>query len=225
MRRTMAVVWVIALTLTVPVLLVSRAGEVGMTIESSPSSSFQVCQTSGPSFDLTLMPGFVDLVPGSEPVTLILELRVEVTDPDGVSVVIGSYKNESSSEWTNVTMLEDLSTGIPDDYVAEPLNYTMVGTNWLVIWYVIFHANDSLGNWNTSDLHKMSVCRQGLARQDSSTTPNNTIDITAITVVAPAAALVVGITSLLYMISRHRRCPPVLTFSVLRAALEFAKPW
>ena len=216
----MAVVWVIALTLTVPVLLVSRAGEVGMTIESAPSSSFQVCQTSGPSFDLTSMPDFVDLIPGSEPVTLTLELRVEVTDPDGVSVVIGSYKNESSSEWTNVTMLEDLSSGIPDDYVAEPLNYTMVGTNWLVIWDVIFYANDSLGNWNTSDLHKMSVCRQGY-----STTPNSTIDITAIPVVALAAALIVIITSLLYMIHRHRRRSPVLTFSVLRTAPEFAKPW
>ena len=224
MRRTIAVVWVIALTLTVPVLLVSRAGEIGMTIESSPSSSFQVCQTSGPSFDLTYMPGFVDLVPGSEPVTLILELRVEVTDPDGVSVVIGSYKNESSSEWTNVTMLEDLSSGNPDDYVAEPLNYTMVGTNWLVIWYVIFYANDSLGNWNTSDMHKMSVCRQGYSTTPNNTT-NDTIDITAITVVALAAALVVGITSLLYMISRHRRSSPVLTFSVLRTAPEFAKPW
>lgn len=169
-----------------------------MTIESSPSSSFQVCQTSGPSFDLTSMPGFVDLIPGSEPVTLTLELRVEVTDPDGVSVVIGSYKNESSSDWTNVTMLEDLS-GSPDDYVAKPLNYTMVGTNWLVIWDVIFYANDSLGNWNTSDMHKMSVCRQGY-----STTPNNPIDITATTVVALAAALIVIVTSLLYMIHRHR---------------------
>lgn len=192
MRRTMAVVWVIALTLTVPVLLVSRAGEVGMTIESSPSSSSHVCQTSGPSFDLTSMPGFADLVPGSEPVTLTLELRVRVTDPDGVSVVIGSYKNESSSEWTNVTMLEDLSLGNPDDYVAKPLNYTMVGTNWVVIWDVIFYANDSLGNWNTSDLHKMSVCRQGYS------------PIPSITVVALAAALIAIITSLLYMIRRHR---------------------
>ena len=218
MRRTIAVVWVIALTLTVPVLLVSRAGEVGMTIESSPSSSFQVCQTSGPSFDLTSMPGFVDLVPGSEPVTLTLELRVGVTDPDEVSVVIGSYKNESSSEWTNVTMLEDISSGIPDDYVAEPLNYTMVGTNWIVIWDVIFYANDSLGNWNTSDLHKMSVCRQGY-----STTPN-------FTVVALATALMVMVVItlllfLLYMIHRHRRSSPVLTFSVFRTAPEFAEPW
>ena len=208
MRGPITGVWVIALTLIVPVLLVSRAGEVGMTIESSPSSSFQVCQTSGPSFDLTSMPGFVDLVPGSEPVTLTLELRVEVTDPDGVSVVIGSYKNESSSEWTNVTMLEDLSPGNPDDYVAEPLNYTMVGTNWLVIWDVIFYANDSLGNWNTSGLHKMSVCRRG-----SSTTPNSTIDITAFTVVALVTALIVVITPLLYMIHRHRRYSPVLTYS------------
>jgi len=213
MRRTIAVVWVIALTLTVPVLLVSRAGEVGMTIESSPSSTFQVCQTSGPSFDLTYMPEFIDLVPGSEPVTLTLELRVGVTDPDGVSAVIGSYKNESSSEWTNVTMLEDLSSGSPDDYVAEPLNYTMVGTNWIVVWDVIFYANDSLGNWNTSDMHKMSVCRQGY--------------ISAHTVVALAAALVlvVGTTSLLYMIHRHRRRSPVLTFSVFRTAPEFAEPW
>jgi len=64
---------------------------------------------------------------------------------------------------------------------------------------VIFYANDSLGNWNTSDLHKMSVCRQGY-----STTPNTTIDVAAITVIALAAALIVVITSLLYMIHRHR---------------------
>jgi hypothetical protein len=107
------------------------------------------------------MPGFADLVPGTEPVNLTLELRVGVTDPEGVSVVIGSYKNYSSSEWTNVSMSRDASTSNPDDFVAWPLNYMITEPSFVFMWDIKFHANDTLGNWNTSELRQISICRQG----------------------------------------------------------------
>ncbi|MHA2135770.1 MAG: hypothetical protein ACW99J_18085, partial [Candidatus Thorarchaeota archaeon] len=140
-------------------------------------------QSSGPSFDLTGMPGFSDLVSGTEPINRTLELRVGVTDPDGVSTVIGSYKNSSETEWTNVTMVRDMSYA--DDYVAEPLNYTIVGAHFLVVWDIIFYSNDTLDNWATSELFRMSVSRQG-----ERTDPDNTVDpITVLLVVLSSAAL------------------------------------
>ncbi|MBN2228354.1 MAG: hypothetical protein JW779_02100 [Candidatus Thorarchaeota archaeon] len=142
-------------------VIVSLQSSVGGTADCNQLSTFHVCQSSGPSFDLTLMPEFVDLVPNSGPVNLTLELRVEVTDPDGVSFVVGSYKNSSSSKWNNITMKRDMSTGDPDDFVAWPLNYTMNEPSFVVIWDIKFFANDSLDNWNISNVHQISICRQG----------------------------------------------------------------
>ena len=153
-----------SMSILIIVVLVSLLSNVGGTAaynQLSTYSTFHVCQSSGPSFDLTLMPGFGDLVPGTEPVNLTLELRVGVTDPDGVSAVIGSYKNNSSSEWNNITMSRDASTSDPDDFVAWPINYTMNEPSFVVIWDIKFYANDSLDNWNISSLHQISICRQG----------------------------------------------------------------
>jgi hypothetical protein len=172
LKPTLKSVIVIQFVLT---LLTANAGAIIATSESFSDPFFLAQQSSGPSFDVTLMPGFADLVPGTEPVTLALELRVGVTDPDGVSTVIGSYKNDSSSTWTNVSMNRDDSTTNPDDYVAIPLNYTIVEINFIVVWDIVFYANDSLGQWSTSDLHQISVSRQG-----SNSTNNNEFQILAI---------------------------------------------
>jgi len=127
---------------------------------------FIICDTSGPDFDLSLLPDFVDLIPGSEPVIFYLELRVGVSDPDNVDTVIGSYSN-SSEDWVNITLNYDESTGTPNDYAAQALNYTIPGGTSLTIWNIIFFANDSLGNWNVSQIKTMSVSRQ------SGTIPTN----------------------------------------------------
>ncbi len=156
--------------------MITNTGEIGMSNPSYSSSSFQVCESSGPFFDLTLMPEFADLVPSIEPVNLTLELRVGVTDPEGLSLVIGSYKNNSNSEWTNVSMSYDAISSDPDDYVAWPLNYTMSEPSFLVIWDIKFYANDSLNNWNTSSIHQMSISRQS---STGTTTTSTTSDTTS----------------------------------------------
>ncbi len=180
------------------VMLASPLSNVGAPIannHTSPLSIFHECQSSGPSFDLTLLPAFADLVPGTEPVNLTLELRVGVTDPDGVSVVIGSYKNHSSSEWANVSMSRDASTGNPDDFVAWPLNYMIIEPSFVFIWDIKFHANDTLGIWNASELRQISICRQGAT--------GTTTDFPFVPLVMAAGSVAV-ILPVLYLAYRRR---------------------
>lgn len=187
------------------------AGGTVVSSQSYSSSSFQVCQSSGPSFDI-IMPEFGDLVPGTEPVNLTLELRVEVTDPDGISMVIGSYKNGSSSIWTNISMSRDTSTSNPDDYAAWPLNYTISEPSFLVIWDIKFYANDSLNNWNVSSIHQMSICRQSSTDTTAtSTTGNTTSSTTDSTITIPllvplvvTSTFVVIMLPALYVMYRRR---------------------
>jgi hypothetical protein len=185
--------------ITIQLVITLLIANAGLTITSSHTFSnpaLQVCQSSGPSFDLTFMPGFADLVPSNEPVTLSLELRVGVIDPDGVSTVIGSYKNNSSSEWNNVSMIQDTTTSAPDDYVAQPLNYTMNEPSFIVIWDIKFYANDSLNNWNMSSVCQLSVCRQGSTNDD--------ITIQVLVPIAFTTAIVVLILPTIYLLIRRR---------------------
>lgn len=136
-------------------------------IKSTYAEPFTISDNSGPDFDLTLLPDFVDLIPGSTPIIFSLELRVGVSDPDNVDTVIGSYSN-SSENWVNITLNYDESTTNPSDYAAQALNYTIPGGTSLTIWNLKFSANDSLGNWNVSQIKTMSVSRQNIG-----TTPTN----------------------------------------------------
>ena len=127
--------------------------------KSTNVERFIISDDSGPIFDLTRLPDFVDLIPGSEPVIFSLDLRVGVSDPDHVDTVIGSYNN-NSDDWVNISLNYDESTSDPDDYAAHALNYTIPGGTSHTIWNIRFFANDSLGNWNVSRLKTMSVSRQ-----------------------------------------------------------------
>jgi hypothetical protein len=154
-------------------------------------------QSSGPTFDLTGKPGFSDLVSGTEAINMTLELRVGVTDPDGVSTVIGSYKNSSETEWTNITMARDESYA--EDFEAEPLNYMIVGAPFLVVWEIIFYANDTLDNWSTSELFRMSVSRQG-----ERTYPNNTMDPNTVSLVVLFSASLFSVSIVLLFYGRGK---------------------
>ncbi len=126
--------------------------------KSTNVERFIISDDSGPVFDLTRLPDFVDLIPGSEPVIFSFELRVGVSDPDNVDTVIGSYSNNSEN-WVNITLNYDESTSYPDDYAAHALNYTILGGYSVTIWNMRFFANDSLGNWNVSQIKTVSVAR------------------------------------------------------------------
>ena len=149
----------VAVVMAALLLLAAGCAE-GTSGVTSRGPLFCTSDSQGPSFNLSSMPGFMDLVPDTEPVNLTLRLTVGVTDPDGVDSVIGSYRNSSQIEWTNVTMSEDLSYNQSGIYIAEALNYTTPAGGFNIVWQYVFYANDSLGNWNQSAMGNMSVARQ-----------------------------------------------------------------
>ncbi len=83
------------------------------------------------------------------PTNITLNLTVTVTDPDGVSVVICSYKNASVDNWMNVTMTP---TGIADQYTAEGPSFTLDADHRNADWDVRYLASDTTGNWTESGI-------------------------------------------------------------------------
>jgi len=150
----------VAIVLFVVLLLLTATGLGKASRATTTAAVFLGYDSEGPSFDLSWMPDFADFVPDNRPLNLTLELVVGVEDPDGVDSVIGSYRNESQPEWTNVTMSEDLTRGSSGVYSAAVLNYTTPSGSFSILWQAVFYANDSLGNWNKSVMKNMSLGRQ-----------------------------------------------------------------
>ncbi len=102
---------------------------------------------------------FADLIPSSVPVELTLRLSVVVRDEDGIDTVIGSYKQDNDTIWTNITM--SVYAELSEQrylYSARPLNFTLDADNRHMVWDVVYYASDTLGNWNKSEQGSISYC-------------------------------------------------------------------
>jgi len=102
---------------------------------------------------------FADLIPSSVPVELTLRISVVVRDEDGIDTVIGSYKKDNDTIWTNTTM--SFYAELPEQrylYSASPLNFTLDADNRIMVWDVVYYASDTLGNWNKSEQGSISHC-------------------------------------------------------------------
>jgi hypothetical protein len=135
---------------------------------------------------------FADLIPSSVPVELTLRLSVVVRDEDGIDTVIGSYKKDNDTIWTNITM--SFSRELREQryrYSAEPLNFTLDADNRHMVWDVVYYASDTLGNWNKSVQGALSYC---FFPADDDSTP-----ITVVTRVA-----IVGIIVVIVVIGKQR---------------------
>ncbi|MHA2191157.1 MAG: hypothetical protein ACXAAP_13075 [Candidatus Thorarchaeota archaeon] len=118
--------------------------------------AFTLSDSTGPEF-LLIGARFADLVPSNDPVNVTLGLSVVVRDPDGIDTVVGRYKNRSESIWKRVIM--DLYGDAGNNtylYFAKPLNFTLDKGHRLELWDVKYYANDTLGNWNYSELGSIS---------------------------------------------------------------------
>ncbi len=74
----------------------------------------------------------------SVPVEISLDLSVIVRDEDGFDTVIGSYKKDNDTIWTNVTM--SVSAELREQrysYSARPLDFTLDTDNRLMVWVVV----------------------------------------------------------------------------------------
>ena len=100
---------------------------------------------------------FCDSVPSSVPLEFTLDLSVVVRDEDGIDTVIGSYKKDNDTIWTNTTM--SFYAELVEQrylYSARPLNFTLDADNRLMLWDVVYYASDTLGNWNKSEQGSIS---------------------------------------------------------------------
>ncbi|MCF2137347.1 MAG: hypothetical protein K9W43_08950 [Candidatus Thorarchaeota archaeon] len=83
------------------------------------------------------------------PTIITLNLTVRVTDQDGVSVVIGSFKNASLGTWKNVTLS---TTGSNDYYSAVATSFILDADHRGAQWDVRYFACDSTGNWTKTGI-------------------------------------------------------------------------
>jgi len=122
-----------------------------------------IADTNGPEFDVPFGNLSIDLPPESGPMNISLKLRGEVTDPDGVDTVIGSYRLDEEIEWHNKTLSYTPTETYPNLYSSFVMNYSLGPGNWGVKWYFKFYANDTLGNWNSSSVYFHSISGGGMA--------------------------------------------------------------
>ncbi len=137
-------IWFIAATLLLAVTQLALCQNVagGNFIQSNGSTP--------PQFD-EVGHEFIDSVPSSVPLEFTLGLSVVVRDEDGIDTVIGSYKKDNDTIWTNTTM--SIYAELIEQrylYSARPLNFTLDADNRLMLWDVVYYASDTLGNWNKS---------------------------------------------------------------------------
>ncbi|MHA1771086.1 MAG: hypothetical protein ACTSXS_05725, partial [Candidatus Thorarchaeota archaeon] len=83
------------------------------------------------------------------PTTITLNLTVRVTDQDGVTVVIGSFKNASLGNWKNITLSP---TGSDDYYSAVATSFILDANHRGAQWDVRYFACDSTGNWTKTGI-------------------------------------------------------------------------
>ena len=152
MRFSRRLIWFITAILLLAVTQLTLCQNVagGNFIQSNGSTP--------PQFD-EVGKRFADLVPSSIPVEITLHLSVVVRDEDGIDTVIGSYKKDNDTIWTNVTM--SFSAELREQryrYSAEPLNFTLDADNRNIVWDLLYYASDTLGNWNKSEQGSISYC-------------------------------------------------------------------
>ena len=144
MRFSRRLIWFITATLLLAVVQLAFCQNV------SGGNFIQSDGFTPPQFD-EVGHMFYDSAPSSVPLEFTLGLSVVVRDEDGIDTVIGSYKKDNDTIWTNTTM--SFYAELPEQrhlYSAEPLNFTLDADNRLMLWDVVYYASDTLGNWNKS---------------------------------------------------------------------------
>jgi hypothetical protein len=91
-------------------------------------------------------------------------LAATVKDADGVQTVIGGVSNISGLEWHNVTM--SASGAIQDRYYGN-YDVSLPEDGHTYEFLVKYYAEDTLGNWNTTNITHEYLTNLGLWRSPS----------------------------------------------------------
>ncbi len=165
-------------------------GKVSISLPVIGEAQQSIADTNGPEFDVPFGNLSVDYPPESGPVNISLTLRVEVTDPDDVDTVIGSYRLDEETEWLNKTLSYTPREEYPNLYSTFVMNYTLGPGNWGVVFYFKFYANDTLDNWNSSSVYFYSFSGGGMPSPIQSILLNPLFWMTLVPVVLVIAIVV-----------------------------------
>lgn len=145
---------------------------------------------------------FADLLlTGPDEVYCTLEIYVEVWDEVNVDLVIGCFKRDNETQWSNVTM-SFLGYSRLDSHLhyfgANATQFALSLSNRFALWNVRYYAHDSLGLWNVSQTVNYSYC--GLPYFTTTTTT----DGDSPNLVVPAAVIMIVAIAVLVLIVRRK---------------------
>lgn len=161
MSRTQVLYFLVVFLIVAGSLIAPVGGIISPLVQGETQQA--ITDTNGPVFDVPFGNLSIDLPPETGPMNISLKLRVEVTDPDGVDTVIGSYRLDEETEWHNKTHSYTPRETHPNLYSAFVMNYTLGPGNWGVRWYFKFYANDTVGSWNSSAVYVHSIWGGGMS--------------------------------------------------------------
>ena len=161
----------------------------GNSVDMTTSDYTIKMDSEGPRI-IPEMPQYIDFIGSGENNTYSLVLRTNVTDPDGIRTVIGSYCNRSEGEWYNITMQLDPEDESGKIYKGIARKYTLTNRNSGVIWDIKFYACDNQGHWSTN------VTFQSVNRIWMSEPPPPLPDELVISIIAGASIIVVSVVTI-----------------------------
>lgn len=174
--------------------------------QNQNESKFSISDDSGPSFLIPIQHTFLDCAWSEGIHEFSVDSYVTVTDSDGVDMVIGSHRCRNRTQWTNISLVR-----IESESSVYAFSYTetvdlKLSDGYLIIFDMVFYANDSLGNWAKSDIANYTqgaVYSNPPTSDPSNTTTFDSTDIPSLIPWAlPVVFFLVGIflfTSLCYL--------------------------
>lgn len=136
------------------------------------------------------------------PFVFVLHLWVLVWDPNGIDTALGSYKDNSDSIWTNVTMTYVDTETINDSQYSPVYYYQVNATTFSLdpnhsgkVWNVKFYARDTIGIWAVSRTVNYSYCAWYDLRNSTSTSTSEGMPVNLLAggVLAGAVVLVLSV--------------------------------
>ncbi len=122
------------------------------TYHNLSDNEFVISDDSGPSFLIPIQYTFLDCAWPEGIHEFSVDTHVTVTDSDGVDMVIGSHRCRNRTQWTNISLARIESESSVYAFSFTETVDLKCSDGGLIIFEMVFYANDSLGNWAKSDI-------------------------------------------------------------------------
>ena len=126
--------------------------------DSNPDTQFFLSDGYPPNFDLSYQPKVLTYDTGGQPLTVAVEFKVGVDDPDGIERVTARYRPKDSTDWSYIALeFVEVPESYTSLYAIQAFNYTLDANHTSAFWYIRFRAADTLGNTADSQETSLSI--------------------------------------------------------------------